>query len=143
MPSPASALSRPPRNSTRQKKVKFSTYAAPCIVNELNLRLRNDRRKQPYQTVSLSQPIPGLDADGDGVTVQDMISDDWKSHNKIYSDINQETIKSLYRETLGKFNERQQRVILDDLHGYTQVQIAKRRGYSQAQVSRICRNFRK
>ncbi len=125
------------------KKIKFSTYAVHCIVNELNLRLRNDRRKQPYQTVSLSQPMPGQDSNRDGVTLQDIISDDWKSHNEIYAGINQETIKGLYLETLEKFSERQQRVILDDLHGYTKVQIAKRRNYSQAQVSRICRNFHK
>lgn len=124
------------------KKVKFSTYAAPCIVNELNMYLRNDHRKHPYQTISLSQPVPGLDTDGDSPTLQDILSDGWKSYNEMYSGVNQETIRDLYLETLGKFNERQQRVILDGLHGHTQTQIAKRRGYSKAQVSNIYRNFR-
>ena len=56
-----------------EKKIRFSSYAAKCVQNEILMVLRAG--KKSARDVSLSDPIES-DRDGNPLTVGDLIADD-------------------------------------------------------------------
>lgn len=110
-------------------KAAFSTYAYRCMANEIGCHFRKyyADRHIPDELIGSLQHIIEL---GDNeVTLEDRIGD--------AVDVEEEAIVN---DALDKFYSRlndMERLILE-MHyaGYTQMEIAKRAGFSQAQVSR-------
>ena len=118
------------------KGIRFATYAARCIENEILMFFRN--QKKTSQDVYISDPID-TDKDGNALTLIDVIADD--------SDIVEEIDTKLKLEKLrvilsGCLDDREKKIIemRYGLNGYpelTQWDIASRLGISRSYVSRI------
>lgn len=111
------------------KKVKFVTYAARCIINEIFQFMRRERKH--LNNVSIDQPIT-TDEKGNDLTILDVISTqerelDWRE------------ISPIVNQVLKGLSERDRKIMLMFFENKTQGEISELLGISQAQVSRIIR----
>ena len=68
-------LMKAARSFDPDRKILFSTYAMPCITNELRMALRHiNSWNPPGRTFSYDAPLPNVD--GDSLSLIDMISSD-------------------------------------------------------------------
>lgn len=118
-----------------EKKIRFSSYAAKCVTNEILMYLRAGKKSS--RDISLSDPIES-DRDGNPLTLGDLIADD--------SDLPALIDRRLDAEKLGRLvaelppRERQVVRMRYGLGGgapLTQQQIARKLGISRSYVSRI------
>ena len=56
-----------------ERNVRFATYAAKCIDNEILMLFRQDKKKE--REVSLNEPI-GKDKEGNEISLKDIIGED-------------------------------------------------------------------
>lgn len=118
------------------KKVKFSTYAARCIENEILMHFRN--LKKTASDVSINEPIDS-DKNGNALTLMDIVSDEDSIIDNIDLKIKAE---QLYHFVETKLDSREQEIIKLRYGLYyrkplTQREIAKKLDISRSYVSRI------
>lgn len=109
--------------------VKFSTYAAPIIRNEI---LMVFRKKQIIPAFSLDEPHDL--GNGESVELSEMIADSKRFEEEVIANIQIEQIFS-------KLNEREKKIIALSMHDKTQREISGICGISQAQASRIIKSI--
>ena len=117
------------------KKVRFSTYAARCIENEMRMHLRHIRRSP--SALSMQEPIEAA-RDGSALTVMDVIPDDFA----LDEHFEQQDEGRRLRRLVDTLTARERQVILlrYGLGGQpplTQQQAAALLGISRSYVSRI------
>lgn len=104
-------------------KSQFSTYAAPCILNQVRQVLR--KRSYEPDTVSLSTPV---EVEDDSLALEAMLEDPVPSIDESYIDL---------KDFLRGLNERDKKLIQLRLQGKTQKQIAQEMGLAQSYCSRL------
>ena len=120
-----------------ERNVRFATYAAKCIDNELLMMLRNDRKK--LMELSLSEPI-GTDKEGNDITFMDVVGDEERDDAA-----NMLTAQQLgcIKEHMGDILSSREMLIICERFGLfgksekTQNEIAGELGISRSYVSRI------
>ncbi len=118
-----------------EKKIRFSSYAAKCVQNEILMVLRAG--KKSARDVSLSDPIES-DRDGNPLTVGDLIADDQDLPALIDRRLDAEKLAALVAGLPAR--ERQvvrMRYGLSGRAPLTQQEIARKLGISRSYVSRI------
>ena len=119
------------------KGIRFATYAAKCIDNELLMMLRSEKKKS--REVSIYEPI-GTDKEGNQIHLLDIVE-----HNE--PDVVEQmeydrNVKTLY-EILPQVLNRREQIIINLRYGLktdcpvTQKEIAKNLNISRSYVSRI------
>lgn len=118
------------------KNIKFATYAARCIENEILMFFRN--QKKSSQDVFINDPIE-TDKDGNNLTLIDIIADNCDVVDEIDKKMKLDKLKILLTSVLTK----REREIIEMRYGIggkeelTQREIAKKFGISRSYVSRI------
>jgi RNA polymerase sporulation-specific sigma factor len=115
------------------KLIKFATYAARCINNEILMALR--KQKKINATASLEDVIAN-DWDGNELTLIDVVPDPGVPH---FSEafVRNDNLR-LIKEAMDELNDQErQAVTLRLLEGLTQKQAARIMGISQSYVSRL------
>ena len=118
------------------KGIRFATYAARCIENEILMFFRN--QKKTSQDVFISDPID-TDKDGNALTLIDIIADNKDIVEEIDTKMKLEKLKVILS---GCLDEREKKIIemrygINGSEELTQWDIAGRLGISRSYVSRI------
>ena len=120
------------------KDIKFATYAARCIENEILMYLR--RNNKTKLEVSIDEPL-NVDWDGNELLLSDILGTD---EDIIYRDLENEVERKLLRKALGKLSRRERMIIelrfgLNHPSGQemTQKEVADLLGISQSYISRL------
>ena len=120
-----------------ERNVRFATYAAKCIDNEILMLFRQDKKKE--REVSLNEPI-GKDKEGNEISIIEIVSDEEKD---IVEDcIFDERIACLYKK-MGRVLNKREMTVISERYGLfgndekTQCELAKELGISRSYVSRI------
>lgn len=115
------------------KGIKFSTYAATCIHNQIRMSLRTERKR--IQTYSLDAIVVDNGEDTP-LTIQDLVPDP----RNLFESIDNSDLYEQLHEAVGELTDRQQIIIraryLKDCP-MKQKELCKILGLSQAQISRI------
>ena len=119
-----------------EKGVRFATYAARCIDNEILMYFRS--KKKTALDISFDEPIE-QDAEGNPLTLMDIVSQDDTVLDEICLKKN---VKNLYRFLDELEDPREKNIItlrygLDGKEPLTQHEIARMYGISRSYVSRI------
>lgn len=119
------------------KSIRFATYAAKCIDNELLMMLRIEKRKS--KEVSIYEPI-GKDKEGNEINLIDVVGEE--KENVVEDYIFAQRVICLYNNIDKVLNEREKEVIvkrygLDGKDPITQNELAQRLGISRSYISRI------
>ncbi len=118
-----------------EKKIRFSSYAAKCIQNEILMHLRAQRKTA--RDVSLSDPIES-DRDGNPLTLIDLLADETDMGEVIDLRLDAQRLRKLVRQLPDR--EREIITLRYGLRGgkpLTQQEIAGKMGISRSYVSRI------
>ena len=113
---------------------RFSTYAARCVENEILMSFRAGRKNQ--NTVSIHEPIDT--ADGQGLTVEDVVSDPRHMDEDAEDRQEAQQLRQLVERLDGR--DRQIIVLRYGFGGQTpmtQQQVAEVLGVSRSYVSRL------
>lgn len=118
------------------KNVRFATYAARCIENEILMYFRS--KKKSAGDVYFDEPVD-VDKDGNQLTLIDIIAEDDGIIDKIDLTIKSEQLYKFIGECL---EEREKEIIIEryGLYGkkpLTQREVAKKLKISRSYVSRI------
>ncbi len=118
------------------KGIRFATYAARCIENEILMFFRN--QKKSSQDVFISDPID-TDKEGNALTLIDVIADNRDIVEEIDTKFKLEKLRVILSDCL---DEREKKIIemrygLGGSDELTQRDIAKLLGISRSYVSRI------
>ena len=118
-----------------EKKIRFSSYAAKCVQNEILMVLRAG--KKSARDISLSDPIES-DRDGSPLTVEDLLADEQDLPALIDRKLDAEKLARL----VARLPPRERQVVrlrygLTGGPPLTQQQIAGQLGISRSYVSRI------
>lgn len=119
-----------------ERGLKFSTYAARCIYNEILMFIRNE--KKHLNEMSLNKSL-GNDKDGNELIIEDVLVDESVDFVRDYEvcDTNR-----IIREVINKLPDRDRDVIFlffgfESEKEYTQEEIANKFNISQSYVSRL------
>ncbi len=119
------------------KSIRFATYAAKCIDNEILMMLRAERRRM--NEVSIYEPV-GADKEGNEISIMDIVSDE--EIDVVEECMQAERVKCLKEHMKNVLNKRE-RLIIVNRYGLggreemTQSDLAKALGISRSYVSRI------
>ncbi len=118
------------------KKIRFATYAARCIENEILMHFRNI--KKTSHDVYISDPID-TDKNGNVLTLIDIIADESNIEDEIDTKLKIQRLREVFDSTL---DSRETQIInmrygLNGETELTQREIAKKLGISRSYVSRI------
>jgi RNA polymerase sporulation-specific sigma factor len=113
------------------KEVKFATYAAKIITNEILMHIR--KNKKHSKETSLDAPI-SQDVDGNELTLMDMTESDQNVEDDYIEKV--ET-KDKIRELMPRLSGIYRKIFLLHLDGKNQRDIAKSMNLSQSYVSRL------
>ncbi len=118
------------------KKVKFSTYGAKCVENEILMHFRNI--KKTASDISINEALDS-DKDGNTLTIMDTVSDEDSIIDNLDLKMN---IEKLYKFIENNLDERENLIIQlrYGLYGkkpLAQREIAKKLNISRSYVSRI------
>ena len=122
---------------SRDKNVRFSTYAAKCIDNEVLMAIR--KLKQTENTVYLEDSVDTENKSGGKLTLKDSLQDSFQLEEYCeYQDLKEDILKAV----LNKLDARQRQIIVlrYGLFGnaaQTQQQVCEQLGISRSYVSRI------
>lgn len=123
-----------------ERNVRFATYAARCIDNEILMSFRQDKKKE--KEVSLNEPI-GKDKEGNEISLNDIIdSEDRDVVDFVDNYMYLEQLKCIYTNMKKILSDREMDVIVRryGIMGYaeaTQYEIADDLNISRSYVSRI------
>lgn len=119
------------------KKIRFATYAAKCIDNELLMMLRAEKRKS--KEVSMYEPI-GTDKEGNEISLIEIVGEEKEDVVEDY--LFSQRIDCLY-QNMEKILTPRERLIIKKRYGLmgereqTQNTLAAQLGISRSYVSRI------
>jgi RNA polymerase sporulation-specific sigma factor len=116
------------------KGVRFPTYAARCIANEILMALK--REKRHLRDASLEEPI-AEDRDGNVLRLEDALADP-RQAEELRAVEASDIIAGLARR-IDRLPPRWRQVMRLRAAGLTQAEIGRRLGISRCYVSRICR----
>ena len=124
-----------------ERNVRFATYAAKCIDNEILMLFRQDKKKE--REVSLNEPI-GKDKEGNEISLKDIIGEDSgrKQPDAVEDYMFYEQIKCIYGNIKKVLAPREIEILkyrygLFGAKECTQNELADRLGISRSYVSRI------
>ena len=115
---------------------KITTYCARCIVNEIRMHYRSDKKNN--KNISINESV-GFDKDGNEITFLDIL----KTPKPDFAlDLHKQNNLNLLKEYFKVLNDREKDIIikrygLDGNDEITQKEIAKEMGISRSYVSRI------
>lgn len=118
-----------------EKKIRFSSYAAKCVQNEILMHFRALRKTA--KDISLSDPVES-DRDGNPLTLIDLLADDTDMGELIDLRLDSQLLRKLVRQLPDR--EREIITLRYGLHGgkpLTQQELAEKLGISRSYVSRI------
>lgn len=126
----------------KNKKIRFSTFAINCIVNEILFFLRKE--KKHLNNISLSKELQ-TDNKGNTLTLEDTIEDSKFTQMGIDYDLIKNEQKDTLLRAINKLNKEEQYIMLyrygvGGCKAKTQKQLAKELSMSQANISKIQRN---
>lgn len=117
-----------------EREIKFATYAARCIQNEILMYLR--RNKKQEACLSLEEPI-ATDSNGKAFMVEDLVSTEETATTRVEEEADAEDLLELVH----MLPEREQEIIClrygIGSQALNQTEIGKRFNLSQSYVSRI------
>lgn len=118
------------------KGIKFSTYATRCIENEILMFLRKNKKHKCNKSFD---EIISRDQTGKVLKIEDILYDDSSDFVLDYENLE---IYRVVREVVENLPDREKEIIMlyfgfYDGRIYTQKQISKKLGVSQAQISRL------
>lgn len=119
-----------------EKKIRFSSYAAKCVTNEILMHFRS--LKKNSNDVSINDPIE-TDRDGNPLTLFDLIADETDIAEAVDLKMDSEKLHELVRSTLSP----RERMIITLRYGLTgdrpqtQLEVSEKLGISRSYVSRI------
>lgn len=121
----------------KDKNIKFATYAAKCIDNEILMMLRSQKRKS--KEVSLYEPV-GTDKEGNEISIIEIIGEE--NTDIVEKFIFEERIKCINKNFNEVLTKREKTIIIKryGLYGnnqMTQSELAEELGISRSYVSRI------
>lgn len=111
----------------KSKSHSFSSFAYTCIKNEIGMYLRKENRQMKLDLISLEEPVFD-EHDSNDITIADQITS--TAATKFIIDEN------VY------ISELDEKILKLSGQGYTQREIAKIFGCSQAQISRRLKHLR-
>lgn len=119
-----------------EKKVRFATYAAKCIENELLMNFRSARKEKG--TLYISDPIE-TDREGNSLTLNDIVADDILIEEAFENAEEKENLRTLVNRTL---SGRERQIILlrygfSGGEALTQQQVANILNISRSYISRL------
>lgn len=132
-------LMKAARSFDPDRNILFSTYAIPCIVNELRMALRHiNSSNPPGRTCSYDAPLPN--ADGDTLSLLDMIpSDDQAAEERLMV---HETLGEVLSTLKSMKDPDSLEIIRMVVQNHRQEDIAAYLGITQSAVSRKIRKIR-
>ena len=132
-------LMKAARHYDPSRNILFSTYAMPCIINELRMALRHiNSSNPPGRTVSYDAPLPN--ADGDTLSLLDMIpSNDQPADERIST---HETLGEVISSPRHMKDPDAFDIIRMVVQNRRQEEIAAHLGITQSAVSRKIRKIR-
>ncbi|MDO5403287.1 MAG: RNA polymerase sporulation sigma factor SigK [Eubacteriales bacterium] len=119
------------------KKIRFATYAAKCIDNELLMMLRSEKRKS--KEVSMYEPI-GTDKEGNEISLIEIVGE--QKDDVVEDYLFSQRVECLYKN-MEKILTPRERLIVKKRYGLmgeteqTQNNLAAELGISRSYVSRI------
>ena len=119
------------------KNIKFATYAAKCIDNEILMMLRSEKKK--IREVSIYEPI-GTDKEGNEISIIEIVGDD--TEDVVEAHIRKQRVECL-KKNMDKVLTKREKMIIIKRYGLfesdemTQSELAKTLGISRSYVSRI------
>lgn len=118
------------------KNIRFATYGARCIENEILMYLRASKNSR--SDISLNDPI-GTDKEGNEMSLLETMSD---QNVDILEEVEQKDDERLLNQSLKKLSPKERYIIikrygLNNEDEHTQREIAKELGISRSYVSRI------
>ena len=119
---------------TWNQEYKLSTYAYPCISNEILMYIRKNMRHR-MNILSIDNEVKSS-KNGDNVKLIDMIQDDNDGIDEILS--NMVLMSYLKKIKTIEFTNEEKTIIKFKLEGKTQTEISKALKCSQACISRKC-----
>lgn len=119
------------------KEVKFATYAAKCINNEMYQYFRKNKKYR--ENISLNMPIK-VDDEGNEVSFEDVISGKDDFIEKI---IEEDTLMEIMKVVLNCLQPKEKMVILYKMANIRQSEISKIAHTSQSYISRLERKVEK
>lgn len=118
------------------KGVKFATYMATCVTNEIFMSHRKSKRD--YLTGSLEHVL-STDVDGQEITVLDVIEAD---NGDISSNLEENDLLRMVEDTINTLTTKQQKVVRAVYNNKgKQASVGEQIGISQSYVSRIYTKF--
>lgn len=115
-----------------EKNVKFATYAARCIENEMLMYLR--KNKKHLAVISLDTPL-SIDEEGNDLLISHVVSDP-STKEKFEAYENNSFMADFLTSSINSMSYIDICIILYRLEHITQKEIAKRFGWSQSYISR-------
>ena len=114
------------------KEVKFITYASKCIINELNLFMRAENRKN-FNVMSIEKPTV-TDEDGQTISMENIL--EYKVVN-YFSEEDEESFNKLLYYVFTNSNTSEKKVVISRLAGVKYDDMLSIVGISRASSSKI------
>lgn len=121
------------------KNIKFGTYAARCISNQMYIHIRHINKIKRKETISLDTVL-NINEDGDTLRLEDTIicNNIDNVNDKLYT----EELQSCYEKWCSILKPMHQKIISMKSKGYTQSKIADILHISQSCVARILKRLK-
>ena len=113
------------------KKIKFSTYSAICIKNQMLMYLRKEKSFGEVKSIDF---IVHEDNDGKKLVLSDLIADERDYYEEIEMN---ETLENLLNWILNLEDSRARTILLLEIAGLQQKVIGEKLNISQSYISRI------
>ena len=115
-------------------KYELSTYAYTVIPSQINMYLRHIRKHE--KNISINTIV--CDDDAKSLTLEDILDD---KNNYVDNVINKINFENIFKDI--EMNNRERKIIILRLNGYTQSKMTNVLNITQGQISRIEKELRK
>lgn len=122
-------------NFDESKKIKFTSFAATCITNEIRMLLR--KNKNHISEISIDAEIKNGDDDNSKITFEDQLPDKVDIEEEIISKSELNNIKNF----ISFLPDREQEIIKARIQGERQDKIKDKLNLSQSYISRIIKRI--
>jgi len=118
------------------KDIKFATYSSRCMINEILMFLRRNKK---HAYIDSLDRILITDGNGNGITLREIIPSD----ENIEDEVELSMISTSVKDFVFSLPERDRLIIIMKFEeGKTQAEIGNALGISQSYISRICKRLR-